>query len=58
MLDLTHEDHETVLAYFKSQQIQSGYHGPCYISLERLAELHLDKSQSIANNAIHSLKTS
>lgn len=58
MLDLTHEDHETVLAYFKSQQIQNGYQGPCFISLQRLADLHFEKSQTIANNAIHSLTTS
>lgn len=54
MFNLTSEDHETISAYFKSEQNKSGYHGPCFISLERLSELHMIQSMNIANNAIQS----
>lgn len=55
MFNLTSEDHETIFTYFKSEQTKNGYHGPCFISLERLSELHMIQSINIANNAIQSV---
>ena len=51
-LTLTNDDHETVLAYVTAKHRGNGYKGPCFIFLPRLAELHLENSINMANQAI------
>lgn len=46
------DDAETVLRYFRSEKLKTGYTGLCAINLSRLAEIHLKDSILTANEAI------
>lgn len=51
-MQLTQDDHSTILAYFVANYRAAGYEGPVFICIKRLAEIHLENSISMANQAI------
>ncbi len=51
-MNLTQDDHDTILAYLVARYRATGYKGVCLISVPRLAEIHLENSINIVNEAI------
>ncbi len=54
-MNLTRDDHDTILAYLVARHRAAGYKGVCLISVHRLAEIHLENSINIANEAIRGM---
>ena len=50
------QDNQTILAYFTARHRAAGYKGFCAINTKRLAELHLESSIEIANDAIAKMR--
>lgn len=46
----------TIVKYKTARHKQEGYHGPIFISLKRLAEIHMPAAEIIAQAAINKAK--
>lgn len=55
-LELTPEDESTIHQYKVDVERARGYNGPCFVCVDRLAEIHMETCEALVQVALFRIK--